>query len=210
MISTDQGASWSAPHLILSTQEAGWTLHSAVDDAGAFYGSWSYAGEVHVFRTADGGLTWSDTIVGEGGENAVAVDGDGVVHVLFATYTGGDTRSLMYRTGDDGGAIWSDPVEVGTSSADSGFNPSAWCSIAADRNSRNVLVAWQDGSSGNFEVYARRSPNGGKTWQRASNLSETLVPSLQPELFFDHDSDAHIVWNDDFMMYYRRGPFRGR
>lgn len=223
LISTDHGESWSAPHLVVSTDYWGWTLHSAVDSTGAIYGFWSYRPSLeepaglYMHKSTDGGVTWTRTWLGWGNESGVSIDGNDTVHVILAREPEPGRFEFVYRRGANGGGTWTDPEVVGTGNGKSDYNPSAWCSIAADRNSKNVVVAWQDGSSGNFEVYGRRSPNGGKTWQKVENVSGTPTPSLQPDIFIDRDSVAHIVWNEvligtpnfDFRVYYRRGPLRG-
>lgn len=223
LISTDQGLHWSEPHLVASTSHWGWTLHSAVDSTGAIYGFWTYwpgAPEppgLYMHKSTDGGVTWTRTLVGSGNqsgspnESGASIDGHDTVHVIFARGTQ-ESRDFIYRSGAGGGQVWTEEQRLGTGSGHSGFNPSAWCTIAADRDGRNVLVAWQDGASGDFEVYGRRSRDGGETWQEVEDVSGTITPSLQPEIFIDRDSLAHIVWNEvwdqepPFYVYYRRGP----
>jgi hypothetical protein len=168
-------------------------------------------------KSTDGGVTWTRTWLGWGNESGVSIDGNDTVHVILAREPEPGHFEFVYRRGANGGGTWTDPEVIGMGNGKSDYNPHAWCSIAADRNSKNIVVAWQDGSSGNFEVYGRRSPNGGKTWQKVENVSGTPMPSHQPEIFIDRDSVAHIVWNEvligepnfDFRVYYRRGPLRG-
>lgn len=214
LTSTDRGDTWTQQWIV--SGRSPWTIHTAVDRAGGFYAFWSFSpgpgnpGGVYMYKTADGGATWTATFLGPGNESAAAIDSDGTVHVLFVSGPP-DNLVVNYRRGAHGGTVWSDSVVLTGIVGQSGYNPN-WVTIGADPKN-NVLMAYQSGVSGNFEIYFSRSPNGGKTWLKSENISNTLDYSLEPDLFVDSGSVVHLVWNEvvpgAFQVHYRRGPMRG-
>jgi hypothetical protein len=59
----------------------------------------------------------------------------------------------------------------------------------------NVYVVWSDSTPGNFEVFFRRSTDGGATWDATVNLSSTQATSRFPHVAVSGNS-IFIVWDD--------------
>ena len=181
LTSTDRGDTWTQQRIVSGS--APWTIHTAVDRAGAFYAFWSFSpgpgnpGGVYMYKTADGGATWTATFLGPGNEKAAAIDSDGTVHVLVVSGPP-DNLVVNYRRGAHRGTVWSDSVVLTGIVGQSGYNPN-WVTIGADPKN-NVLMAYQSGVSGNFEIYFSRSPNGGKTWLKPETSPILWTTRLSP------------------------------
>jgi len=80
-------------------------------------------------------------------------------------------------------------------------------SISVAQN--NVHLAWQDNTTGNYEIYYDRSTDGGINWEQISQLTNDTAESLRPSIAV-LDSLVHVVWNDkrdsNFEVYYKRNP----
>jgi hypothetical protein len=68
--------------------------------------------------------------------------------------------------------------------------------IAVD-SSGQVHVAWQDETPGNFEIYYKKSPDGGTSWAANTRLSWTSTFSHMPAIKIDAIDDLHVLWDDD-------------
>ena len=66
--------------------------------------------------------------------------------------------------------------------------------IAANGN--NVHVVWVDTRDGNFEIYYKRSSDGGVNWGADTRLTNDPAASRYPSIAVN-GSDVHIVWHDE-------------
>lgn len=112
---------------------------------------------VYVAESADGGSTWgaAQQLAGTGTALSLASDGDNIVAVW---HTGDETASeIHFATRDGDSGEWSEPVRVDGSSA----GP-LW--PAVEVSGESVWVTWRDNRAGPYQVYLRRSVDGGETW----------------------------------------------
>ncbi|HUP69521.1 MAG TPA: sialidase family protein [Acidimicrobiales bacterium] len=184
-------------------------------------------------RSDDGGRTWSRPVQVSDPERrmvlapAVALGRDHAVHVLYYDL-GDDARdyhglegptwdqpwSLVASTSNDGGRSFGKGVVV-----DAGVVPPERvmlvftmppASIAADGSGR-VYVAWHDARNGDWDAFARRSADGGRTWAASTRLNDDALRNgrhqYQPRLaaapdgrvdavFYDRRRDATNLRND--------------
>ena len=142
-------------------------------------------------------LTWTS---GMSFGPAGAIDSTDAIHVVWYDTTPGN-YAVYYRRSTDGGATWSALKRLTWASGD------AVCpSIAADSNDDLHLV-WQDATSGNDEIYYRKSTDAGASWSAAKRLTWTSGNSWEPLLAIDSANAIHVVWYDDtpgnLEVYYR-------
>jgi hypothetical protein len=141
----------------------------------------------HAFISRDGGQTWTNTVidsvelgepcVSEGcyddfyaGQTGVSADSDGDLAYLYvgATTPGGKQRAWI-RTSTDEGRSWS--ARTGLSPADEmATNP------AVEATGSNGIRVWfahtNDGDHDAWNVWYRRSTDGGATWSPRVKISD--------------------------------------
>lgn len=70
----------------------------------------------------------------------------------------------------------------------------------------NLYVVWQEGVSGNQEIFMRTSSNGGVTFGQAINISNNKGTSECPSISVSNNK-VHVVWEDDTLgnheIYYK-------
>ena len=73
---------------------------------------------------------------------------------------------------------------------------SGWAVVAADSSS-GVHLVWTDLTPGNFEVYYKKSTDGGATWAAGQRLTSNSGSSGWAAIAVDSSSALHILWEDD-------------
>jgi len=104
-------------------------------------------------------------------------------------------KQIRLARSDDGGKTWSQPAAP-IDTEGKAFNPRViW------GRGKSLVVAWADERRGSrvFDIYARRSPDGGATWepeQLLSRFPEILSNDLfaRPELVGDGQDRLWAVW----------------
>jgi hypothetical protein len=195
-----------------------WDLHRsynpaiAVDITDNIHVAWNddiYDGnyEIYYKRSTDGGTTWPKfkrltQNAGDSQHPDIAVDSSNTIHVVWYDETF-IIPEIFYRRSTNGGETW-DNVRRLTWNAGSSEYPA----IAADSSNRTHVV-WQDISPGNYEIYYKRSTNGGSTWSKYKRLTWNSGPSYNPDIALDSSNNIHVVWADvtpgNFEIYYKKG-----
>ena len=70
------------------------------------------------------------------------------------------------------------------------------CAPSVAASGDTVHAIWRDLRDGNFEIYYKRSTNGGASWGPDTRLTTNPANSVYPALAIA-DSIVHIVWKDD-------------
>lgn len=120
-----------------------------------------------------------------GNTSQVAVDGNGALHVVYAS---GSQGEIFYAKSLDNGATWTGPVNLSNTSADS-KNPS----LAVDA-SGNLYVAWQEAQPGNFDIFYTRW--NGTAWSAPGNVSNNSGSSQNPSIVVA-GTTPHVAWDDN-------------
>jgi len=80
-------------------------------------------------------------------------------------------------------------------------------SIATD-SSGNIHVVWDDYTPGNYEIYYKKSTDGGATWS-IKRLTWNSGGSCDPTIAIDSSGNIHVVWKDNtpgnLEIYYKKG-----
>jgi len=82
----------------------------------------------------------------------------------------------------------------------------AWC-VAATGDT--VHVVWQDFRDGDYEIYTKRSTDGGSTWGADTRLTNNSAYSYAPSVAAS-GSNVHLIWRDNrdgnYEIYTKRDP----
>jgi hypothetical protein len=135
---------------------------------------------------------------------AIAVSGNNV-HVVWQDTTQGNS-DILYRRSTDGGANFGPTINL-SNNAGFSFRPA----IAVSGN--NVHVVWDDDTPVNFDIFYRRSTDGGASFpELIKRLSSNSGDSLRPAIAVS-GNNVHVVWDDhtpgNFDIFYRRSTDGG-
>lgn len=164
--------------------------------------------EIYYKRSIDRGVNWgSDTRLTYDSDISdrpgIAVFGS-FVHILWYDNRNGDFE-IYYLRSTDGGTTWETERRLTFVTSNSMYS-----SIAVF--SSLVHIVWTDYRDGNPEVYYKRSPDGGVTWETDTRLSVASGNSFRPSVAVQ-DSNVHVTWFDtrdgDYEIYYNRSSDGG-
>ena len=86
-------------------------------------------------------------------------------------------------------------------------NPASSNNPAVTVLGSNVHVVWSDNTDGNFEIFYKRSLDGGASFGAQINLSMNLGTSTVPSITVSGDN-VYVVWMDNtdgnFEIFYKR------
>lgn len=160
---------------------------------------------VHAQWEPDVRLTYNDSASSTSPNNArcIAASGD-TVHVVWHDRRDGNWV-IYYKRSMDGGTSWSQDTPLTMDSIGS-QNPS----IAVSGS--NVHLIWQDLRDGNWEIYYKRSLDGGSIWSPDVRLTQDSFSSANPSISVS-DSNVQIVWADNrsgqYAIYHKRSSDGG-
>ena len=167
--------------------------------------------EIYYKKSTNGGVNWIGakrlTWNSGGSHNPdISVDSSNNIHVVWYDETPGNFE-IYYRRSTNGGVGWSAVKRFTWTSGDS-FDP-----VVATGSVGNVHVVWYDETPGNFEIYYKRSTNGGISWSAAKRLTWFSGNSYAPVIAADSGGNIHLVWQDDnpgnSEIYYKRSTNSG-
>jgi len=78
----------------------------------------------------------------------------------------------------------------------------------------DIHVVWMD-TPGNYEIYYKKSTDGGGTWTASKRLTWTSGSSSSPAIAIDSINLIHVVWHDydsksgNYEIFYKRSADRG-
>jgi len=163
--------------------------------------------EIYHKKSTDGGTTWTanQRLTWTEGSSMVAdcaVDSLNNLHLVWFDWTPGSPE-VFYKKSSDGGAHWTANKRLTWNAGNSGA-----ARIAVD-SSNNPHVVWQDNTSGSYEIYYKKSTDGGGTWTAGQRLTWISGDSNYPVLAVDPSGVVHVVWSDDCFggaeIFYKRG-----
>jgi hypothetical protein len=137
---------------------------------------------------------------------AIAIGANNHIHVVWCDNTPGNYE-VYYKRSTDGGANWSSKRLT----YNSGYSYAP--TIVIDSNNY-VHVIWGDETPGNYELYYRRSTDGGGTWNSVRRLTWNSGGSEYPVIAVGSNKHLHVVWMDDtpggnLEIYYKKSTNGG-
>jgi hypothetical protein len=213
--STNAGGSWSEIKRL--TWNAGGSLYPtiAVDSSNNVHVVWhDYTpGTVEIYykRSTNGGIKWGGVkrLTWNSGESfapEIAVDSSNNIHVVWYDFTPGNPE-IYYKKSTDVGVTWSGVKRITWNSAESRDS-----AVAVDV-SNNIHVVWYDGTPGNYEIFYKRSTNGGLSWSGSKRLTWNFGGSFSPGIAVDSSNNIHVTWYDfspgNYEIFYRRSTNGG-
>jgi hypothetical protein len=128
-------------------------------------------------------LTWSTR---DSWYPAIAVDGPNI-YVVWENYTIG-APEIYFKKSNDGGDTWTTSKRL-TNNAGGSILPT----IAV--NGSSIYVAWADNTPDNYEIYFKKSDDGGDTWTISKRLTWNAGNSFVPKIAVD-GLNIYLVWED--------------
>ena len=186
---------------------------TAISEGDAVHVIWSdtTSGSNEIFYKRDGADFDPTTInlsnnAGASFGPVIAVSGNNI-HVAWEDDTPGNNE-IFYRRSIDGGATFGPIINL-SENAERSSGPA----IAVSGN--NIYVVWHDLTPGNFDVFYKRSTNGGATFtEPIKNLSSNTGNSFNSAIAAS-GNNVHVVWQDDTNpsgigdIFYRRSTDSG-
>ncbi len=164
-------------HAVFTTHTQAWYSKNATPKN---LGSWSTA----VNLSGETGLR--DT------NPRIAVDNAGEAYVVWEQVIGGNMEIMFRKTI---GGVWQAAENLSQTSNDSEF-----ATIAVNRMTGDLFVAWQEDIPGNGEVFVKsyelQSGSTARSWSPNINFSNSPGPSGEPYLNSDVNGGIHLVYVD--------------
>jgi hypothetical protein len=221
--SKDGGLTWSDPVTIVQDTDGNEdkeTITADPADARYVYAVWDRSDPgnrqpAYFSRTTDGGATWEPARViydGGGGTystgNIIVVLPDGTLVDMMNLYRGSG-QSVMVMRSQDRGFTWSQPAIVSavqtTGTLDTKTRTGVRAgpglpSIAVDRRSGTLYIAWQDSrfAGGRYDgIVLAKSTDGGRTWTIPQQVNQAYnVQAFTPAVAATGDGRVAVTYYD--------------
>lgn len=165
--------------------------------------------EVYYKSSTNKGLNWSGDLRLTNNSAAsykptITVSGSAVHVVWYDSRDGND--EIYYKRSTNNGVSWDADIRL-TNNSSSSVLPS----VASF--GQNVHVVWHDDRDGNYEIYYKRSINGGVSWENDTRLTNSPRTSDEASLSVSA-SEVNVVWTDERdglygEIYYKRSTDGG-
>ena len=148
--------------------------------------------EIYLKRSTDGGISFDSkknisSNIGDSQFPQIASEGN-KTFVVWQDNTTGNNEIYLKRS-TDGGISFDSKKNISSSIGDSQFPQ-----IASEGN--KTFVVWQDNTTGNNEIYLKRSTDGGISFDSKKNISSSIGDSQFPQIASEGNK-TFVVWQDN-------------
>ncbi|TRZ72141.1 MAG: exo-alpha-sialidase, partial [Bacteroidetes bacterium] len=169
--------------------------------------------EIYYKRSLNGGNNWGADIrltnAIRASESPSAAISDSVIHLTWYDErddpSGNWYTEIYYKRSTDLGLTWGPDFRLTEKSAYAGFP----CIAVAGQT---VHIVWEDMRNGDYDVYYKRSTDGGLSWGLDTLLTNSLADQSDPCITVS-DSVVYVVWHDsrdgNQEIYYKRSADGG-
>ena len=189
--SLDGGTAWDPPESITEDTYDAYAPDIAITSTiphVVWHGAPTGSAKIFYSHGSGGGWTTPDTVSTSANQNelpAIAIDGSNRIHVTWHDL---DQGIIKYRKLT--GGTWSGVQSL------SGGN-SSYTDIAAKGN--DVYVVWNTDLEGQYQVWCRRSNDGGGAWQASTLIATVTTASISdyptPRVSVDISDTVHVAWH---------------
>lgn len=194
--SADGGATWQSTERL--TNNSGSSDNPALAVSGSnVYIVWKdntlrEHEEIYFRKSPNGGATWQSAqrfmeYTGTSLHPTIAAGGSNV-YVAWHHYVT-ENSEIYYTKSSNRGATWQNIQRL---TKNSGASGAAELAVSGS----NIYITWYDNTPGNYEIYFRKSSDGGATWAGAQRLTTNSGKSQSPAIAADA-SNVYVVWHDD-------------
>jgi hypothetical protein len=154
----------------------------------------------HIFyaESNDRGKTWTSPVdiaktVRMSSKPRISLEDGGAVDVVWIDAPSDEKGpDVFFARSQDDGKSWSQAVDVSNTP---GVSSEPVVAAAPDHS---IHIAWMDTSSGEThpDIFYSLSNDGGKTWTKAEDISNTPNVSSAPAISIGTDGIVHLAWQD--------------
>jgi hypothetical protein len=197
--STDNGDSWTASRRLTWTPGDSYVVSMDISPSNQLHLVWTEDGagseEVYYRKSTDGGASWTASqrltwTTSPSLSPGISVDSLGRLHLIWQDNMSGNI-DLYYKRSSDAGASWTASQRL-TWTTGLSFSPDSVIHPPA-----NLHVVWQDDTPGNYEIYYKKSTDGGATWTTSQRLTWNSSWSGSPDVAVAPSGHPHVVWEDN-------------
>jgi hypothetical protein len=150
--------------------------------------------EIYYSRSANTGVIWTTPKrltwnKGSSRYPSIAAGSGDSIHIVWQDDGPGNSE-IYYKRSMNGGASWPMTRRM-TWSSGASLNPG----VASD-SGNNIHVVWTDLSPGNYEIFYKKSTNGGTNWPMTKRLTWNGGSSGAPVIATDLGDNIYVGWND--------------
>lgn len=110
------------------------------------------------------------------------------VYLLWQSNSGNVSKQLFFKRSIDGGATFENATNISDDQKNSADQ-------LLDSSGNNVYTIWDDNSTGNSQIFFKRSIDGGATFSSTMSLSNPKGQSQYPDIT-TNNNNIYATWQD--------------
>ena len=202
--STDGGTTWTSAKRLTKLNGDSRVPSIAVDPSDNVHIVWFDMtpgnNEIYYTRSINGGINWSSPKrmtwnPSSSTHPCIAAGSGSDLHIVWQD-DGPGNEEIYYKRSTNEGLSWPLTKRLTWNSG-----ASMYPGVASD-SGNDIHVVWTDQTPGNYEVFYKKSTNGGANWPLTKRLTWNSGASGAPSVATDAGDNIYLVWNDDTLGNY--------